>query len=61
MLVSWLFLYSVQVIKELWIKVVLYLRNESKHNKSKNGSDLNIKPWPNGPASSRKWTQVELA
>ena len=20
-----------------------------------------IKPWPNGPASSRKWTQVELA
>ena len=22
---------------------------------------LSIKPWPNGPASSRKWTQVELA
>ena len=20
-----------------------------------------LKPWPNGPASSRKWTQVELA
>ena len=20
-----------------------------------------VKPWPNGPASSRKWTQVELA
>ena len=19
-----------------------------------------LKPWPNGPASSRKWTQVEL-
>ena len=22
---------------------------------------LRLKPWPNGPASSRKWTQVELA
>ena len=20
-----------------------------------------VKPWPNGPTSSRKWTQVELA
>ena len=20
-----------------------------------------FKPWPNGPASSRKWTQIELA
>ena len=22
---------------------------------------VNIKPWPNGPASNRKWTQTELA
>ena len=26
-----------------------------------NLSFCNIKPWPNGRASSRKWTQIELA
>ena len=24
-------------------------------------TSLHVKPWPNGHASSRKWTQVELA
>ena len=27
----------------------------------KTSGELTLKPWSNGPASSRKWTQVELA
>ena len=35
--------------------------NRALNNPAQLAKLLIIKPWPNGPASSRKWTQIELA